>query len=94
MKRKLGPGLYVNENRNELEVDAPELLKHFGLPDTPANRDMVTAQAAKAMAQVFPSAQREVRTSDAEATGRALDAAGVSAQITNTARSTPDKEKP
>jgi hypothetical protein len=59
---KVAPGIYHDRRTNSLHFDAPELLAHFGLPDTPANRDLVTEQAMRVAAEEFPNASRSVLT--------------------------------
>lgn len=51
---KLGPGIYRVDGA-ELHLDTPELLRHFGYPDTPANRDMCAGVAAETLRQRYPN---------------------------------------
>lgn len=55
MAEKVGPGVYLDEDRNELHVDVPELLEALGCEDTPATREICALAAKKVVRQVFPA---------------------------------------
>lgn len=59
---KVAPGIYHDRRTNSIHFDAPELLEHFGLADTPENRDLMTEHAMRAAAELFPHAQRVTLT--------------------------------
>ena len=79
--KKLGMGIYLNESTGQLEVDCLEILKYANWEDTPENRDKVTAIAISAAQQAIPGMKPTVRTKEPEATRRALDDAGINAEI-------------
>jgi len=58
-EKQVGPGLYLDE-RNNLHVDVPELLDHFGYVDTPENRDVCTKAALDAFGRIYPNVRAHV----------------------------------
>ena len=58
--RKLGVGVYVDTERNELHVDIPELLHFAHWDDTPENRDQMTRIAQAAAAKAMPNVPQTV----------------------------------
>jgi hypothetical protein len=50
--QKIAPGLYMDGP--DLRLDIPELLRHFDVADTPANRDTCTRVALEILRQEFP----------------------------------------
>lgn len=57
--RNVAPGLYLDEGNN-LHIDVPELLAHFGYDDTPENRDVLTREALRAFRQIYPNVPAHV----------------------------------
>lgn len=52
---RLAPGLWI-DRAGGLHVSVPELLAHFGWPDTPATRDEVTAIVQHVLQEMHPAA--------------------------------------
>jgi hypothetical protein len=52
--KRLAPGMYLDEERNELHFSAPEMLEGYGYVDTPANREILLAEMRKTVAREFP----------------------------------------
>ena len=61
-RQRLGPGLYLTGN--QLELDCPELLRHFGFPDTPENRDLMVREAIKLTRRLYPGVPQYVTTDE------------------------------
>lgn len=53
--KRLAPGIYVDD-QEQCHFDIPELLKHFGWPDTQANRDKVCEMCRDVISQIMPGA--------------------------------------
>lgn len=54
--KRLGPGIY--RDGNQLVIYVPELIEHFDLANTEANRERVLRLALRAVRQVFPDVSR------------------------------------
>ncbi len=51
----LSPGVWI-DRRGGLHFSLPEILRELGLPDTPADREMLTQMIVEMMARVSPGA--------------------------------------
>jgi hypothetical protein len=57
--RRVQPGFYQGPD-GELHIDVPEMLQHYGILDTPANREMLTQVAAELCRERWPDARMTV----------------------------------
>ncbi len=62
MKKRLGPGLWVDQN-NHGHIDIPELLQFFEMPDTPENHEFVKQMLKEILERELPGAQVKFRAS-------------------------------
>jgi hypothetical protein len=53
VKRRVGPGLYEDED-GALHLSVPDFLRAHGIPDTPENRQTILDAAREALAEHFP----------------------------------------
>lgn len=54
--KRIGPGFYIDEAKNELHVYCPEMLRHLNVKDTPENREQCMQIAARLLREKWPSA--------------------------------------
>lgn len=52
----LGPGVWVDRH-GMMHFSVPEILQHFGLPDTPEQREHATRELGDLLAEFAPDAQ-------------------------------------
>jgi len=57
--KKIGPGCYANQE-NQLHVSIPELLEHFGWPDTEENRDRMEKLVSEVFSEIAPMTPQQV----------------------------------
>jgi hypothetical protein len=59
--KKLAPAMY-SDPAGQIHIDIPEMLAHFGMPDTEANRAEMTQLAQNSIRELLPKATTEVRS--------------------------------
>jgi hypothetical protein len=51
--RRVAPGIWI-DREGHAHISVPELLAHFGWPDTPENREMIAEVAEDWFAETYP----------------------------------------
>lgn len=57
LKKRLGPGFWIDQNDN-LHISLTELLEKFGLPETPENLAKMKETAKKILKEMRPDAKQ------------------------------------
>lgn len=62
--RRFNEYLLWNEEKREVQLDIPQLLRKLNLPDTPETREQATKVAMKVFKEMYPDVTQDVHTMD------------------------------